>query len=281
MTVSEALQRASLLLKEAGLREPRREAAALLCAALRKPPAWVYAHGEEVLDSATAALFFAWIERRRHREPYAYLTGEREFIGLPFTVTPAVLIPRPETEVLATVAVAALQNHPSPRILEVGTGSGVIACVLALQLPRAKIFAVDISREALAVAACNANRHGVTGRICFLQGDLYAPVAGEKFSAVISNPPYIPTGEIGSLEPDVRDYEPPPALDGGPDGLHFYRRLTAELPQLGCMPQFFCLEVGCGQAEAVAGLCRATGYTRIDIYPDLAGIPRVVTARRA
>ncbi|NLM45707.1 MAG: peptide chain release factor N(5)-glutamine methyltransferase [Firmicutes bacterium] len=278
MTVSEALQRASLLLREAGLREPRREAAALLCAALHKPPAWVYAHGEETLDPAAAALFFAWTERRRRREPYAYLTGEREFMGLPFAVTPAVLIPRPETEVLVTVAAGILQNHPAPHILDVGTGSGVIACVLALQLPAARVCAVDISREALLVAARNAARHGVAERIRFLQGDLYAPVAGEQFSAVVSNPPYIPAGEIGTLEPDVRDYEPRAALDGGPDGLHFYRRLTAELPKLGCRPQLLCLEVGFGQAEAVAEMCRACGFARVDIYPDLAGIPRVVAA---
>ncbi|HHX74376.1 MAG TPA: peptide chain release factor N(5)-glutamine methyltransferase [Firmicutes bacterium] len=280
VTVSEALQRASLQFREVGLGEPRREAEALLCAALRKPLAWVYAHGEATLDPGAAALFAAWVERRRQREPYAYLTGEREFMGLGFTVTPAVLIPRPETEVLVSVTARALQDHPSPHILEVGTGSGAVACALAHTLPRATVYAVDISREALAVAARNACRHGVGERVRFLPGDLYAPVAGKTFAAVVSNPPYVPTEEIRSLEPDVRDYEPWQALDGGPDGLHFYRRLTAELSQLGSNPPLLCLEVGWGQAEAVAALCRACGFARIKVHPDLAGIPRVVIARQ-
>ncbi|NLP37309.1 MAG: peptide chain release factor N(5)-glutamine methyltransferase [Firmicutes bacterium] len=277
-TVQEALQRASFQLKAAGLQQPRREAEALLCAALKRPLAWVYAHGEALLSAAEETLFNDWVRRRAQHEPYAYLTGEREFMGLSFQVTKDVLIPRPETEILVEAVVELLQAKTRPRILEIGVGSGAIAVSLAVFLPTATVVGVDVSAGALKVAAQNACRHRVIERLTLLQGDLYAPVVGQAFDLVVSNPPYIPSAEVLQLEETVKNYEPLLALDGGTDGLAFYRRLTGELSQLAAPLPFFAVEVGLGQAVAVSRLCQKAGYSRIEILPDLAGIKRVIIA---
>ena len=278
LTVREALQRASFQLRQGQLEQPRREAEALLCAALQQSRAWLYAHGEAVLPAAAAALFDSWVQRRLQGEPYAYICGEREFMGLSFTVTPSVLIPRPETELLVEAVLAELRQEQAPRLLDLGTGSGAIAVSLAVFLPQAQVTAVDLSAAALAVARENARRHQVASRLRFLQGDLYAPVAGEEFTAVISNPPYIPAAEISRLAATVKDYEPLLALDGGPDGLAFYRRLTRELTLLAAPPSLLALEVGAGQAAAVRQLCLQAGCQAVRQLPDLAGIPRVILA---
>ncbi|NLZ93280.1 MAG: peptide chain release factor N(5)-glutamine methyltransferase [Firmicutes bacterium] len=277
--VKEALQRASLQLQGAGITAARREAEILLSAVLKKTRAWLYAHDEEIIESETYVLFQQWVERRAQGEPFAYLCGEREFMGLPFVVTPAVLIPRPETEILVEAVVQELQGWHNVKLLEVGVGSGAIAISLATLLPYARITAVDISPAALAVAAFNSERLQVAERLSFLAGDLYAPVRGQKFTAVISNPPYISAAEYLMLDKSVKNYEPRVALDGGPDGLTFYRRLSAELKQLAAPPQLLALEVGQGQAAAVSTLCREAGYQKIKQIPDLAGIPRVVLAK--
>ncbi|NLM51699.1 MAG: peptide chain release factor N(5)-glutamine methyltransferase [Firmicutes bacterium] len=278
-TVQEALRRASLQLQAAGLQQPRREAEALLCAMLKRPLAWIYAHGEYVLSAAEETLFGAWVRRRARHEPYAYITGEREFMGLSFLVTRDVLIPRPETEILVETAVALLKEKAEPRILEIGVGSGAVAVSLAVFLPTATVVGVELSAAALEVAGQNARRHQVNERLSFLHGDLYAPVAGRYFDLVVSNPPYIPSVQLPQLAETVKNYEPMLALDGGADGLHFYRRLNGELSQLATPPPFFLLEVGQGQAEPVARLCRQAGFKQIEKIPDLAGIERVILAR--
>ncbi|MBS3947364.1 MAG: peptide chain release factor N(5)-glutamine methyltransferase [Dethiobacter sp.] len=279
-SIKEALQSASLQLREAETEAPRREALLLLAASLNRPLAYLYAHGDDLLSEEEVTFYQSWIDRRCCGEPYAYLCGEREFFGLPFYVTPACLIPRPETELLVEAAAQGLKDVSTPEILEVGTGSGAIAVTLAVLLPGARVTAVDVSASALAVAARNAARHRVGDRITFLQGDLYAPVAGKDFcfAAVVSNPPYIPSATLSALPRDVRDFEPRLALDGGPDGLHFYRRLTEELPTLFCKPTLLAFEVGQGQAEAVAYLCRGSGYEKVHVLEDLAGMQRVIFA---
>lgn len=278
ITIREALQRASFCLRQAGYDNARREAEALLTACLDVPLSWLYAHSDESLEPDAAHRYRQWVQRRAGGEPYAYLAGEKEFMGLPFYVTPDVLIPRPETEFLVESVASGLKNKKNPRILDVGAGSGAVAVTLAVLLPGADVAAVDISRAALAIAAQNAARHHVTARLRLLQGDLYAPVAGEYFDAVVSNPPYIPSAEIDLLQPDVREHEPRLALDGGEDGLAFYRRLTAELSALAALPPLLAFEVGYGQAEAVAALCLGAGYEKTHRICDLAGIPRIITA---
>lgn len=279
-TIKEALNRASFQLGAGGLDAPRREAEALLCACLDVPLAYLYAHGNEIIPKEKLDRYFNWTSRRARGEPYAYLCGQREFLGRLFFVTPDVLIPRPETELLVEAVAAELAGIPSPRVLDVGTGSGIIAVSLACLLPGARVTAVDLSAPALAVAARNASRHGVASRVKFLQGDFYAPLAGlsERFTAVVSNPPYIRTADIPGLLRDVRDYEPLLALDGGPDGLAAYRRLTGELDLFACRPQLLAFEVGEGQAPAVTAFCRSAGYGKTRLVKDLAGIERVVLA---
>lgn len=282
VTIKEALQRASFLLRQAGVETPRREAEALLCAGTGHTLAHIYAHGEEMLTDEILTRYYGWITRRCGQEPFAYICGEREFMGLPFRVTPDVLIPRPETEFLVEATVAALAAYSHPHILEVGTGSGAVAVMLAALLPNAQITSIDTSLPALAVAASNAARHNVADRVRLLAGDLYAPVAAVKtpFTAVVSNPPYIPTAEIDGLAPCVREHEPLQALDGGPDGLTFYRRLTQELVILPRLPDILAFEVGAGQAPSVTHLCHTAGYEKTHQVKDLAGIERIVIATR-
>ncbi|MDW7651924.1 MAG: peptide chain release factor N(5)-glutamine methyltransferase [Bacillota bacterium] len=276
--IKEALRRASFCLRRAGFDQPRREAEALMVSCLGVSLAWIYAHDDEKPPQETLTRFFALVDRRIAGEPYAYLAGEKEFMGLPFTVTPDVLIPRPETELLVEEARRALGKSKKPRILDVGVGSGAVAVTLAVLLPEAVVTAVDISGKALAVAAKNAAHHGVADRVRLFAGDLYRPVAGEAFDAVISNPPYIPTAEIAGLQREVRGHEPHLALDGGADGLDIYRRLTAELTVLASPPPLLAFEVGYNQADVVAELCRSAGYKKNRQINDLAGIARVVLA---
>lgn len=278
INVKEALQRASFLLKDAGMAEPRREAAALLRACLAKTYAWLFSHDDYVLDNRQERLFFGWVERRISGEPYAYLCGEKEFLGYPFYVSPAVLIPRPETELLVEEAVKRICAINEPRVLEIGCGSGAVAVTLALLLPDAKLTAVDISGEALDVAARNAARHQVQNRVTLSLGDLYGPVANEDFDALVSNPPYIPRARLFTLPSDVRDYEPHLALCGGEDGLHYYRRLMTEIGVLRQRPPIIALEIGQGQASAVEGILASAGYANIRRVRDLAAIDRVLIA---
>jgi release factor glutamine methyltransferase len=288
ITIREALTGASFKLRQAGIDSPRREAEALLCACTAVSLAFLYAHGEQKLTEAENSRFVSWVNRRAGGEPYAYISGLREFMGFEFRVTPDVLIPRPETELLVETVLAELKDMPSPHILEVGTGSGAIAVSLAVLLPTAEVIACDLSPAALEVAAENAASHGVADRVHLLPGDLYSPLKKERamgtvllapFFTIVSNPPYIPSTAIDQLEPTVRDFEPRTALDGGPDGLSFYRRLTSELYTLPGRPNLLAFEVGDGQAEAVAALCRQAGFPATRQVTDLAGIPRVITAR--
>jgi len=279
ISIKEALTRASLVLKEADLDTPRREAEILLSASLSVPLAYLFAHDDEILSDLSAARFFDWVERRACFEPFAYLSGNKEFMGLPILVTPDVLIPRPETEILVETVVSVLKPLKHQEILEIGTGSGAVAVSLAVLLPNSFVTSCDLSPAALTVAAKNSCCHGVSDRILLLEGDLYEPVKQDKaYNIVVSNPPYIPTADLCTLPPDVRDYEPLSALDGGPDGLNFYKRLTNELSRLAQRPNFLAFEVGGGQAGKVARLCTEAGYDEIQYIRDYAGIERVILA---
>ncbi len=248
--------------------------------------AWLIAHDDEPLAPDAAATFCDLIERRLAGEPIQYITGEAEFYGLPFHVNRDVLIPRPETEHLVEKAIALAQKlrlsgaNPVPRIVDVGTGSGAIAVALAHALPSAEITATDISPEALAVAKANAARHGVAPRMRFFEGDLLEPVAGEQFEMVVSNPPYVPESDRATLDVEVRNYEPAQALFAGEDGLAIYRCLIpaafGALVPGGCVA----LEIGCGQQVAIQALLACAGFSGIEFFGDLQGIPRVAVALR-
>jgi release factor glutamine methyltransferase len=225
-------------------------------------------------------VFNALVMRRRYGEPIQYITGETEFYGLPFRVTPDVLIPRPETEHLVEKVVELVASFHAPRIVDVGTGSGAIAVSIAHDWPEAEITAIDLSPAALEVARGNAERFGCADCIRFLQGDLLTPVAGERFEIIVSNPPYVPETDRATLAVEVRDHEPALALFAGLDGLAIYRRLIPQAFAALTPGGFFALEIGFGQSEAVRALLASSGFEQIEFTPDLQGILRVVSARR-
>ncbi len=240
--------------------------------------------GETVAPEVVESLR-AMVARRLAGEPIQYITGETEFYRLPIRVSRDVLIPRPETEHLVEKVVALAAVFPKPRILDVGTGSGAIAIALAHELPGAQITATDISTRALELARCNAERAGYGRRIRFLEGDLLAPIAGERFDIVVSNPPYVPEAERNSLAVEVRDYEPAQALFAGADGLSVYRRLIPAAFAALAFGGLIALEIGYGQRNAVRALLIDSGFGRsglgeAEFISDLQGIPRVVSARR-
>jgi release factor glutamine methyltransferase len=217
------------------------------------------------------------VKRRRAHEPVAYLRGEREFYGLRFRVDARVLIPRPDTETLVDVALARTRHvSMSMRMLDLCTGSGCVAIAVARQRPTACVFATDVSAGAIEVARDNAQRLGAYN-VAFSVGDLYAPVEGRRFDVVTANAPYIATGEIATLQPDVRDFEPRLALDGGPDGLDVVRRIVEGAPAHLVAGGVLALEIGAGQAPATAELLSARGFADVRADRDIARIERVVS----
>lgn len=254
----------------------RRDAELLLMRAAGRDRAWMLTHPEASLTPEQSALLEGWIARRARREPIQYILGETEFYGLAFTVTPDVLIPRPETEHLVEAVLERVAREAPVRICDVGTGSGAIAVALAHALPRAQGTALDISRAALEVAAGNARRHGVAERVRFLESDLLNAVRDERFDVVVSNPPYVSNDE--SLEAQVRDYEPHAALFAGPTGLEVYRRLIPQAHEALVPGGWLLMEIGHGQRDGVAALLR--DWDGVHFVQDLQGIPRIAIARR-
>jgi release factor glutamine methyltransferase len=250
----------------------------LLTHTLEKSRAWLMAHVEEELSGGQEANYTALVSLRSKGEPIQYITGETEFYGLPFLVTPDVLIPRPETEHLVEMVIELAARFEQPRIVDVGTGSGAIAVALAHKLPQSRIAATEISSQALVVAEENAKRNGAFVR--FLQGDLLAPLDDERFEIVVSNPPYVPNGDRATLSVEVREYEPAVALFAGDDGLDVYRRLIPAVFGALISGGYLALEIGYGQSMAITELLANAGFEQIEFMPDLQGIPRVACARR-
>ena len=261
-------------LAEARRTIPPAEARLLLCHVLDRNTAWLEAHRDEALAAAESERFLALVARRTAGEPVAYLVGSREFYGRDFAVSPAVLIPRPETELLVDLVKAVA---PPSRILDLGTGSGCLAITLALELPQVEVTAVDRSPEALAVARGNAERLGARAR--FVESDWFAAVAGERFDVIVSNPPYIADGDPHLSEGDLR-FEPALALSCGVDGLDAVRRIVAVASAHLNAGGRLLFEHGYDQAEAVAGLLSAAGFVDLEAHRDLAGIVRISGGRR-
>ena len=272
--------------KKEGLTSPRLDAEVLLAESLGMDRVGLYTHFDQPLQPRELTRFKKLIQRRLAREPLAYIVGKREFWSLTFKVTADVLIPRPETEVLVAEALQVLVDAKRPtrswRILEIGTGSGAVSIALAKELPLASLVATDLSGKALAIARENALGNGVQERIQFLQGDLFVPLEeGSQFELILSNPPYVPRSHFASLAPEVRDFEPRVALDGGKDGLAFFRRA---LPRVGEFLQpegWFLVEIGAGQDPEVRKIAAENpDLDAFDFIPDLAGIKRVFKARK-
>jgi release factor glutamine methyltransferase len=253
---------------------PRFDAELLLAFAMRRPRSSVLASPERPMDPATAASFTALLERRAHGEPLAYLTGEREFFSLPLAVSGAVLIPRPETELLVELAVAAVAAAAKPAILDVGTGSGAIALALKRERPDARVTGTDASAAALAVARGNATRLGLDVR--FVQSHWFETLGCETFELIVSNPPYVRSAEVkGALE-----FEPRLALDGGADGLAAYRVLFADARRCLAADGALLVEHGADQRAELVALAEVNGWRVAAAHDDLAGRPRVLDLRR-
>ena len=282
--IADVLGRAAARLREAGSGTPGLDAELLLMEAFGWSREDLYRNPEGGLPGPRAERFESLVSRRTRGEPVAYITGWQEFWSLEFRVTPEVLIPRPETEHLVETVLNFLAPRPGPcRILEIGTGSGAIAVSLAKECARTEVWATDVSAAALDVARGNARRHGVERRIHWLRGDLLDPVQGLPggFDVLVSNPPYIPSGHLPGLQRDVRDWEPGLALDGGVDGMDFYRGIVRDgvcrLREGGLLA----VEIGAEQGDEVSRLFSSHGeLCQVRIRPDYSGLPRVVTAER-
>lgn len=282
MTVLEVIQRSTEFLAQKGVESPRLQIELLLAHVLALPRLQLYLNYQRELTAAEVARVRELVRRRARREPLQQILGSTSFCGLEIAVTPAVLVPRPETELLAERAWEFLNQIGAghePVALDFGTGSGCIAVTLAVKCPRARVYAVDVSLEALAVARQNAIRHHLADRIKFLAGDGFAAVPNEaRFELIVSNPPYIPSAELAGLQPEVRDFEPRVALDGGADGLTFHRRLAIEsVPFLKAGSRLM-LELSCGQEDAARKILAEQKWIVEAVEPDYTGTPRILTA---
>lgn len=287
MTVLEVIQRSTEFLARKGVESPRLQVELLLAHVLQLPRLKLYLDFDRVLTEPEIAVLRALIKRRGEREPLQYILGGTSFCGLEITTNRHVLIPRPETELLAERAWEFLRQlqaggQTTPTVLDFGTGSGCLAITLAVKFPQARICALDVSEGALDVARQNAQRHQVTERIQFYLGDGFAALpAGSRFDLLVSNPPYIPTGELQTLQPEVRDYEPRLALDGGPDGLETMRRLADEagawMPKGGCA----IIEFADGQDQAVAEIFSKHPWAVDRVEQDYSNRPRILIAYRS
>lgn len=280
-SLRDAIRAGEEALEAANVGESIADARLLVAHALGASPTWVFTHETEAIPEQAWGAYRGLIARRCRREPLQHIRGEQEFFGLRIAVTPAVLIPRPETELVVERVIAALHGRHGARIADVGTGSGAIATAVAHEIPGCRVVATDESADALEVARRNARELGVEERITFALGWLTEPLRDHApFDAIAANLPYVTTPEWESLEPEVRDYEPRLALDGGADGLDLIRALVTEAPAMLAPGGSLVLEVGHEHGAVVAELLAVHGFTEVAIRRDLAGIQRVVEGRR-
>jgi release factor glutamine methyltransferase len=277
-SIAAALLEATKVLNQAGVPETRREAGSLLSFILGRDRTFLISHAEDQLGDDALRRFQESVERRASGEPLQYITGVQDFFGRQFLVTPDVLIPRPETELLVEAALELIDSESEPLICDVGTGSGCIAVTLLCELRTARAVAVDKSAAALEVARLNARNHEVLDRVEFAESDCFDALDSTRhqFEMVVSNPPYVSAAMIDGLQREVRDHEPIIALSPGGDGLSVIRRLVVEAPGFLTKNGQLIMEIGFDQGEAVQSLFDASMWRLIDIRPDLQGIPRIV-----
>ncbi|MFM9903121.1 MAG: peptide chain release factor N(5)-glutamine methyltransferase [Pyrinomonadaceae bacterium] len=284
MIVAEALRSAAERLRLSQVAEHRREASLLLAFALHKPAVFLIAHPEYELSDNDQTTFEAYVSRRANREPFHYITGHKEFYGLEFEVTPDVLIPRPETEILVEEAIRELKKLKELNELkklafcEIGVGSGCISVSILHNVPNANAVGIDISEKALAVAKRNSECYGVADRFSLIQCDVFSGVTG-KFDMIVSNPPYIPDADLTDMQKEVRDFEPHNALFAGTDGLDIIRRIIDDAPERLNLGGLLLIEIGFGQAEILRDLFDPNIWSKLEFIPDLQGIDRVLKVR--
>jgi release factor glutamine methyltransferase len=302
VTVLEIIQRSADFLQPRGVDSPRLQIELMLAHVLNLPRLQLYLNFERALSEGELARLREMVKRRAAREPLQHILGSTSFCGLEIKCSPAALVPRPETELLAERAWQFLSEmnrgtaggpQPSeagrsrdgapchPAALDIGTGTGCIAIALALNVPNALIHSVDVSDLALALARENAANNKVTGQIQFHLGDAFAVLPGaSQFDVIVSNPPYIPSAEINSLQPEVRDFDPKLALDGGADGLDFCRRIANQAPPFLKSDGRLMVEFGDGQAEALKNIFSGENWIVDEIVADYSARPRILIARR-
>lgn len=282
MTVIQVIQRSTDFLAKKGVESPRLQVELLLAHLLKLPRMGLYLNFERILKDEEMDNLRQLVLRRGEREPLQHIMGSTSFCGLEMAVNKSVLIPRPETELLAEQAWLFLRSlSGDATAFDFGTGSGCLPVSLAVKCPTARITAVDVSPEALEVAKKNAAEHHVDSRIDFMLGDGFRAVTpGMQFDLIVSNPPYIPSGEIASLDPEVRDHDPRLALDGGADGLDFYRRLATESAAFLKKKGRIMLELGHGQDKSVTKIFLEQMWIVEPVLPDYNGVPRILKAAR-
>lgn len=283
MTLLEVIQRSSEFLARKGVESPRLQIELLLAHVLQMPRMKLYLNFERPMSEAELETLRGLVKRRAEREPLQHIVGSTSFCGFEIVVNRDVLIPRPETELLAEKAATFLTGiaKAAPSVLDFGTGSGCLAVVLAMRCPGAEVHALDVSTSAIKVARCNADQHGAGRRIQFHSGDGFAALpAGLRFDLIVSNPPYIPSAEIATLAPEVRDFDPLVALDGGADGLDFYRQLARGAPQFLYPEGRMMLELGDDQSAAVTAMLEAAAWKPEPVEKDYSGCERILIARR-
>lgn len=288
LTIDEALRRASFNLKKAEVEDAAVEAEILLSYVLKTDRLQLYLRRQDLLPRVSHDSFLDLVERRSKGEPFAYITGHKYFYGRSFRVDRRILIPRPETELIVerSLLFAGEFNKSGAgklSILDLGTGSGVLAVTLALEIIDAEVWAVDLSPEALEIARLNANENKVNKRIAWLEGDYFNAVEdaapGMAFNLIVSNPPYLSESDMEKLPPGIKEYEPVEALYGGLDGLDGYRQIIEKVPHFMETPFKLIVEIGSSQEEEVIKIFKAAGlFSEISCYPDLAGLPRIVEA---
>jgi len=280
MTILELIQKTTAYFEKAGVPNPRLDVELLLAHALKLKRMDLYLQFERVLTEPELDALRPLVKRRAAREPLQHLVGSVDFCGVALAVSRAALVPRPETEVLTQLAIARLDAATPRTVLDLGTGSGAILLALVAARPKARGVGTDRDAAALALARANAEGTGLAARVEFREGDLFAPVGEERFDLIVSNPPYIPSGEIAGLQPEVREHDPRAALDGGPDGLDVIRRLAKEAAAHLNPGGALVMEIGHDQSAAVGALLRETGWKFVAFHKDLQGIARIVEARR-
>ena len=277
--IAEELQEATKILQNSGIAEPRREASSVLSFALKKDKTFLIAHPEYELTEKEEEIFQDFLNRRAAHEPFQYIVGKQEFYGLDFWVTPDVLIPRPETELIVEKAIEILKAKENPQFCEVGIGSGCISVAILHEVRTASAIGLDVSEKALRIAEKNAKWLGVLERLNLKVSDVFAEFNDEKFDLIVSNPPYVPSEDFSTLQAEVRDFEPQVALTDGKDGLSIIEKLIIESPEFLKSNGFLLMEIGFNQSNKVRRMFAPEIWREVDFFPDLQGIPRMIKAQ--
>lgn len=278
MNISQAIVSAAARLQDAEIPESLKEAGSLIQFAIARDRAFVVAHPEYELTEQEYSIFAEAVARRSNRVPFQQIVGRQEFYGLDFIVTPDVLIPRPETEILVERAIDIIGEREAA-FLDIGVGSGCIPIAIIKNCPHTTGIAVDLSGDAINVAKRNAEMHGVQGRLELRLSDVFAELENESFDIIVSNPPYVPLADFETLQPEVRDHEPHIALTDNSTGLSIIERIARGAP-LHLIPDgYLLMEIGFGQHEKVDRLFDRDVWSSVEFLPDLQGIPRIVAAQ--